>query len=156
VDSDQQVEGQTGVTLEGLIAAQQDWQQSRLVAMLFSSFSLLALLLAVVGLYSVVSYSVAQRTNEFGIRTALGARPSDLMRTVFASARVSIGVGLVAGILLTLALNKLLASWTEGSTGNPLMLLAVTLLLTCCSALACFFPALRASRVDPMVALRYE
>jgi ABC-type antimicrobial peptide transport system permease subunit len=102
----------------------------------------------------VVSYSVEQRTNEFGIRTALGARPSDLMRTVFASARVSIGVGLVAGILLTLAFNKLLASWTEGST--VLMLLAVTLLLTCCSALACFFPALRASRVDPMVALRYE
>jgi len=156
VDSDQQVEGQTGVTLEGLIAAQQDWQQSRLVTLLFSSFSLLALLLAVVGLYSVVSYSVAQRTNEFGIRTALGARRSDLVRTVFASATVSIGVGLVAGILLALALAKLLASWTEGSTGSPLMLLAVTLVLTCCSALACFLPALRASRVDPMVALRYE
>jgi predicted permease len=156
VDPDQQVEGQGGVTLEGLIDQQQDWQQSRLVTTLFSSFGALALLLAIVGLYSVVSYSVAQRTAEFGIRMALGAQRLDLMRAVFASATASITVGLVTGVLLTLTFTKLLASWSEGSTGNPLVLLGITLLLICCSVAACFLPARRASRVDPMIALRYE
>lgn len=156
VDSDQQVEGQTGVTLDGLIDQQQDWQQSRLVTMLSTGFSLLALLLAVLGLYSVVSYSVAQRTNEFGIRMALGAERSDLIRAAVASAAVSISVGLLAGILLTLSFTKLLASWTEGSAASALVLLGATVMLTCCSALASFVPALRAARVDPMTALRYE
>jgi predicted permease len=153
VDSDQQVEGQV-FTLEELIAGQQEWQQAHLVTMLLGAFAFLALVLAVGGLYSVVSYSVAQRTREFGIRVALGAQRSDVLCIVFSSTTVSVGSGLAAGVLLTVTCTKLLARWVEGTAGNPLILLGVTLLLVCSSALACFLPARRASSIDPVEALR--
>ena len=88
-------------------------------------------MLAVGGLYSVVSYSVAQRTREFGIRVALGAQRSDVLCIVFSSATVSVGSGLAAGVLLTVTCTRLLARWIEGTAGNPLILLGVTLLLLC-------------------------
>ncbi|HEX3472488.1 MAG TPA: ABC transporter permease [Silvibacterium sp.] len=155
VDPDQQVNGQVE-DLEHWISDQQEWQQEHLVAWIFGAFALLALALAAVGLYSVVSYSVEQRTNEFGIRMALGAQRGHVLRIVFASTVVSVGGGILAGLALTLALNKVLARWAEGSSRDPLILLVATLLLGLVAAIACALPARRASEVDPMTALRYE
>ena len=155
VDSDQQINGDVQ-DLEHWISNTQEWQQEHLVAWLFGSFAVLALVLAAVGLYSVVSYSVAQRTNEFGIRMALGAPRAHVLKIVFASTVVSVGGGIAAGIGLTLALNKVLAQWAEGSSRDPLILLGVTLLLSAVAAIACAGPARKASGVDPMQALRYE
>jgi ABC-type antimicrobial peptide transport system permease subunit len=116
----------------------------------------LALALAAVGLYSVVSYSVAQRTNEFGIRIALGARHGHVLKIAFSSTVVSVGAGIAVGVVLTLVLNKLLARWAEGSSHDPMILLAVTVLLSVVAAIACSAPAKKAIGVDPMTALRYE
>ncbi|HEX8813835.1 MAG TPA: FtsX-like permease family protein, partial [Terracidiphilus sp.] len=155
VDPEQQINGQVQ-DLDHWITGQQEYEQEQLVAWLFGAFALLALALAAVGLYSVVSYSVAQRTNEFGIRMALGARRTHVLQIVFASTIASVGSGIVAGVLLTLALNKILARWAEGSSRDPLVLLAVTVLLGLVAAIACSGPARRAVKVDPMTALRYE
>jgi predicted permease len=155
VDADQQINGNVQ-DLEHWITGQQEYEQEQLVAWLFGAFALLALALAAVGLYSVVSYSVAQRTNEFGIRMALGAQRMHVLRIVFASTLASVGSGIAAGVVLTLALNKVLARWAEGSSRDPLVLLAVTLLLGLVAAIACSGPARRAVAVDPMTALRYE
>ena len=155
IDPDQQVFGKTR-NLEQWIEREDEYAYGRLVAALFSGFSFLALVLAAVGLFSVVSYSVAQRTNEFGIRMALGARSRDILRIVFRSTIVSVGSGLAAGILLTAGLNNLLARWAEGSSRDLLVLFCAIALLTAVAALACAAPAHRASSVDPMEALRYE
>ena len=101
---------------------------------------MLALALAAVGLYSVVSYSVAQRTNEFGIRMALGAQRMHVLRIVSASTVASVGSGVAVGLVLTLALNKVLARWAEGSSRDPSVLLAVTILLSLVAATACLGP----------------
>ena len=106
--------------------------------------------LTAVGLYSVVSYTVAQRTNELGLRMALGAQWAHVVRIVFASTLVSVGSGLLAGLVLTLALNKIVGA------RDPLVLLAGILTLSLVSAIACFIPARRASQVDPMRALRAD
>jgi len=155
VDPEQQVNGQVQ-DLDHWITGQQEYEQEQLVAWLFGAFAVLALALAAVGLYSVVSYSVAQRTNEFGIRMALGAQRAHVLRIVFASTVVSVGSGILAGIVLTLALNRVLARWAEGSSRDPLVLLAVTILLSVVATIACSGPARRAVKVDPMTALRYE
>ncbi|MFZ0862857.1 MAG: ABC transporter permease [Candidatus Sulfotelmatobacter sp.] len=155
LDPDQQVDGHVE-DLDHWITGQQEYEQEHLVAWLFGAFALLALALAAVGLYSVVSYSVAQRTNEFGIRIALGAQRTHVLRIVFSSTIVSVGSGIVVGMILTLALNQVLARWAQGSSRDPLVLLAVTLLLGVVAALACSAPARRAVKVDPMTALRYE
>lgn len=138
------------------IMMQPEWGQERLVTILFGAFSFLALMLSAVGLYSVVAYSVAQRTNEFGIRMALGAQRRDVLRQVFSSTFSSVGGGLLAGILLSLLFNSLVAHWVEGGSRNPLILIAVMLLLISVALVACLVPARRASRVDPITALRYE
>lgn len=155
VDADQQISGHVQ-DLEHWIQGQPEWEQEHLTTWLFGAFAILALALAATGLYSVVSFSVAQRTNEFGIRMALGAQPRDVLRTVFASAVASVGSGLIAGVILTLGLSSVLAKWAEGSSGDILILLGTTMLLTFVAALACAVPAYRASSVDPMQALRYE
>lgn len=155
LDADQQISGQIE-DLEHWIQDQPEWAQEHLVAWLFGAFAFLALGLAATGLYSVVSFSVQQRTNEFGIRMVLGAQPADVLKSVFASAIVSVGGGLAAGIVLTLALNNVLAHWAEGSSRDILVLLSAVLVLTSVAALACAAPARRASSVDPMTALRYE
>jgi len=155
IDPEQQINGQVQ-DLDHWITGLQEYEQEQLVAWLFGAFALLALALAAVGLYSVVSYSVAQRTNEFGIRMALGAQRVHVLRIVFASTLTSVGSGIVAGLVLTLALNKVLARWAEGSSRDPLVLLAVTLLLGVVAAIACSGPARKAVGVDPMTALRYE
>jgi predicted permease len=155
VDAEQQINGQV-LDLDHWITTQQEYAQGQFVAWLFGAFALLALSLAAVGLFSVVSYSVAQRTNEFGIRMALGARRMHVLRIVFASTLASVGSGIAAGVILTLALNKILAQWAEGSSRDPLVLLAVMILLSLVAAVACIGPARRAVNVDPMTALRYE
>jgi predicted permease len=155
IDPDQQINGQVE-DLDHWITGQQEYEQEHLVAWLFGSFALLALALAAVGLYSVVSYSVVQRTNEFGIRIALGAGRTHVLRIVFSSTVVSVGSGIVVGMLLTLALNRVLARWAQGSSRDPWVLLAVTILLSLVAALACSAPARRAANIDPMTALRYE
>jgi putative ABC transport system permease protein len=155
IDPDQQISGSVQ-DLDHWITGQQEYEQEQLVAWLFGAFALLALALAAVGLYSVVSYSVAQRTNEFGIRMALGAQRMHVLRIVFASTVASVGSGIAVGLVLTLVLNKILARWAEGSSRDPLVLLAVTVLLSVVAAIAYSGPARRAVKVDPMTALRYE
>lgn len=155
VDADQQTF--SGVQdLDGWITSQPEWQQEHLIAMLFSAFAGLALILAAVGLYSVVSFTVAQRTNEFGIRMALGAQRSDVLRMVFRSTTTTVGSGLVIGLGLSLALNRIITHWDQGTPITLLVLLTVSVLLASVALLACLLPARRASTIDPVVALRYE
>src|ERR1700730_2379599 len=142
--------------LDQWITGEQEYAQQRLVATLFGIFSILALVLAAVGLYSVVSYGVATRTNEFGIRMALGARAADVFRIVLSSTAVNVGAGLAAGLLLSIALDKLATKWVAQSSRDPLILAGVTLLLIVAAALACLVPARRAAATDPMQALRYD
>jgi hypothetical protein len=142
--------------LESWISDAPEWQQEHLAAWIFGVFAWLALALAAAGLYSVVSYTVAQRTNEFGIRMALGAQRGHVLRIVFATTLGSVGSGILAGLALTLAMNKILAKWTEGNSRDPIIFLAGTLLLSVISGIACAIPARRASEVDPMTALRCE
>jgi ABC-type antimicrobial peptide transport system permease subunit len=142
--------------LETRLTYEPEWQQEHIAAWIFGAFAWLALALAAVGLHSVVSYTVAQRTNEFGIRMALGARRGDLLRIVFRSALGSVGIGISAGVALALALNHIMATWVHGNTWDPVILLAGTVLLGLVSGLACAIPARRASKVDPMIALRCE
>jgi predicted permease len=142
--------------LETRLTYEPEWQQDHVAAWIFGIFAWLALALAAVGLHSVVSYTVAQRTNEFGIRMALGARRVDVLRMVFRSASISLGAGVLAGVALSLALNRIIAKWVQGNPSDPAILLAGTILLGSVSGLACAIPARRASKVDPMIALRCE
>ena len=155
VDADQQVFGQTH-DLEQWIQDESEYSYGRLVAALFSGFSLLGLTLAAIGLFSVVSYGVAQRTNEFGIRMALGASRGQVLQLVLGSIVRSVAGGLACGLVLSLMSKDILSKWAEGSAANPLAFAAVTLLLILTSAVAALLPARRASSVDPMDALRYE
>jgi ABC-type antimicrobial peptide transport system permease subunit len=142
--------------LDSWIANGQEWQQQRLAAWIFGAFGVLALALAAVGLYSVVSYTVTQRTKEFGVRMALGAQPPHLLRIVFASTLRSVTTGVAIGVGLTLGLNPVLAQWAKGSSRDPVILSAGVLLLGLASAIASALPAWHASRLDPMAALRAE
>jgi putative ABC transport system permease protein len=131
--------------------------QPRFRTWLIGIFAALALLLAAVGIYGVMSYSVTQRTSEIGIRVTLGAQPIDVFRIVVGEglrfALIGVAVGLVGGLILT----RLLASFLYGiSASDPLTFSGVALLLVLVSAAASFFPARKATRVDPIVALRYE
>ncbi len=155
VNKDQQVNGRVD-DLEMWIKREPEWSRGRLISILFGSFAALALILSAVGLYSVVSYSVAQRTNEFGIRLALGAQKGDVLRNVFSSAGVSVGLGLLAGVTLSVGLNRLISSWVENSASSALMLMGTCFVLLFASGLACLIPSWRASSVDPMTALRCE
>jgi putative ABC transport system permease protein len=155
VNSDQQVNGNVR-NLDQWITTQPEWAQQRLIASLFGAFAVLALVLAAVGLYSVVSYTVAQRTNEIGIRMSLGARQNHILKLVFASTATSVGIGLATGTFLSFVLNKAFQSWAEGSSKDPLILVGVIFLLAASAAAACFFPARRASTIDPMIAVRYQ
>ena len=155
VDPDQQVMGNVR-NLEQWISTQPEWAQERLVATLFGAFAVLAMLLSVFGLYSVVSYIVAQRTNEFGIRMALGAGRTHVLRLVFASTALSVGGGMLIGVVLSLALKGVLSRWAEGSSMDAGIVLVVAALLATAATVACMLPAYRASAIDPAIALRYE
>jgi putative ABC transport system permease protein len=142
-------------TMDALVSDSVSTQ--RITLTLLGLFSVLALTLAAIGIYGVISYSVAQRTHEIGIRLALGAQRKDVMRMVLKQgvniAFMGVSIGLAASIGLTRLMSSLLFSV---SANDPATFAGVALLLIAVAMLACYIPARRATRVDPMVALRYE
>ena len=155
VNPDQQVFSRVD-DLESWIKREPEWARSRLISILFAAFSGLALTLAAVGLYSVVSYSVVQRTGEFGIRMALGAQRVQVMRMVLLSATTSVGIGLAVGLGFSLGLGRVVSRWVNQQAHDPFIAFAVSLLIVAIAAVACLIPARRALSVDPMTALRRE
>jgi putative ABC transport system permease protein len=131
--------------------------QDELMATLCGFFGALAVLLAAIGLYGVISYTVAQRTNEIGIRMALGAQRSGVIRLILGEVSILIGIGIAVGVGFTLAGGRATGSLLFGlKADDPLTLALTIILLAAIGLVASFFPARRASRLDPMVALRYE
>jgi predicted permease len=129
----------------------------RFGAQLTSVMGLLGLILAIVGIYSVVSYAAAQRTQEFGIRIAMGASARHILKMVLRQGLGVIGVGLVVGLALSLVGTRLIATMFFGvKPSDPLTFIAVILFLTAIALFACWIPARRATQVDPLVALRHE
>jgi ABC-type antimicrobial peptide transport system permease subunit len=132
-------------------------RRPRLLAQLLGGFAGLALLLAAIGTYGVLSYMVAERRREIGIRMALGAEQSSVLTQVMKQGLVLTTVGIVVGLAGAFALNRLIASLLFGvRPTDPATLVAVVATITSVAAVACWFPAWRASRLDPNVVLRDE
>ncbi|MBK7598838.1 MAG: ABC transporter permease [Acidobacteria bacterium] len=130
---------------------------ARFSAFLLGLFALLALLLTVIGLYGVISYSVTQRTREIGIRLAFGAQAGHVLRLVTGEGMRLVGLGVAVGLVASLAVTRLLESWLFNvSATDPLTLIGITIVLVITALPACLIPARSAMKVDPIVALRYE
>ena len=131
--------------------------QPKLYLMLVGAFAILAYVLAGVGLYGLVAYTVSRRRHEIGVRMALGASPRTVMRSVLGQGAALTVVGLAIGIPAAMAMGRFISSWLYGvSHTDPPTFVAVSLILIAVALAACYIPARRAARVDPMVALRYE
>lgn len=142
-------------TMQGVLAG--SLAPRRLSMLLLTAFAVLALVLCCIGIYGVISHLVGQRTHEIGVRMALGAQPGDVMRLVLGQGLRMAFLGVLIGIAAALALTRLMASQLFGvSSHDPLTFAAVGLLLTVVALLACYVPARRAIRVDPLIALKYE
>jgi predicted permease len=134
-----------------------NFNQERLISRLTGLFGLVALILACVALYGVTAFSVARRTNEIGIRMALGADRKNVLRLVMRGALAQVAIGLAIGIPLALAGGRLVASQLYGvKSYDPVIVAVAVVILSACTLAAGFVPARRATLVDPMVALRYE
>jgi len=125
-------------------------------AVLAALLGMLGLVLAIVGVYGVVSYAATQKTHEIGVRMALGAQPADILKMIFREGLLIVGVGLLVGIAGALAAGQVVGSFLTVSARDPVTYAIVTAILLVVALSACFIPARRAMRVDPMVALRYE
>jgi len=153
VDPDEPVVG--AVTMESIV--DQSLGQQRLNAILLAAFAGLAMLLGAIGIYGVQSYAVRQRVREIGIRMALGARRSDVFRLVLGQGLKLALIGICIGLAASFGLTRLMASQLYGlSATDPLTFTGVAIALAFVALLACYIPARRASRVDPMVVLRHE
>ena len=131
--------------------------RQRFAMLLLTVFSSVALVIAAVGIYGVMAYNVVQRTGEFGIRMALGAQQSDVLRLVLIQGGKLIGVGLAVGLLATLGASRAMGSMLfKTSAFDPLTLGTITVVLGGVALVACFFPANRATKVNPIEALRTE
>ena len=149
------------VTITGIRSLREQVDESlhsdRLIAALCAAFSILALVLTCVGLYGALTFNLARRTSEIGIRMALGANQRDIFRLVVGQGLRLTIAGLILGIVAALGTGSLLGSMLFAvKQTDPLTFLGVSIALLCAAALACYIPARRAMRVDPMVALRYE
>jgi putative ABC transport system permease protein len=130
---------------------------TRVAASVLGSFGLLALGLAAIGIYGVISYSVSKRRREVGIRMALGAQKADVLKVIVGEGMTLVVIGVAIGFAASLALTRLMTSVLFGISATDASTFAVvTLLLTLVALLACYLPARQAIKVDPMVALRYE
>jgi ABC-type antimicrobial peptide transport system permease subunit len=126
-------------------------------AELTATLGLLGLTLAVVGIYGVMAYAVGERTQEIGVRMALGAQPATILWMISRQGLAIIGTGLVAGILVAIAVGRLVGEFLVGiGATDPVTFLTVSIILSIATMAACYVPVRRAVRVDPMVALRYE
>ena len=135
----------------------QELSQRNVQASLLGAFAALALVLATLGIYGVLSYAVAQRRREIGIRMALGARSTRVLRTVVGQGLRLCGAGIAVGLLLSLALTRVLSALLFGvSASNPLLYAGVAAVLTAVAILASYLPARQAARVDPMIAIKAE
>jgi putative ABC transport system permease protein len=142
-------------TMDQLVA--DSVSRSRFTMLLLGIFAGIAVLLASVGIYGVIAYTVSQRTQEFGLRMALGANRSDVLRLVLSHGARLMVVGIGLGLVASFGLTRLMATLLYGtSPTDPVTLMAVAMLLAVIALAACYFPARRAMRVDPMVALRHE
>ncbi len=131
--------------------------QPRFAMLLLASFGLLALLLACIGMYGVISYSVMQRTREIGVRMALGAQRKTVFGMIVRQGASLAGLGILIGLATAFALTRLMASFLYGiQPADPITFLGMSTLLVTVAVLACYLPARRATQVDPMIALRYE
>jgi ABC-type antimicrobial peptide transport system permease subunit len=143
-------------TLEGYIS-QFSYAGPRFGFMLMVIFGSIGLILVTIGVYSLLSYTTARRTQEIGIRMALGAQGSDVLNMVIRTGLTLVAIGVGAGLIVSLALGRILATQLWGvSAYDPWTLICVPLVLMITGFLACWFPARRAARVDPLIALRYE
>jgi putative ABC transport system permease protein len=136
-------------TLNGLLVYQ-------LGAALAALLGALGLVLAIVGVYGVVSYASSQKSHEIGVRMALGAQPADILKMIFRDGFVIVAIGMALGVGLALAAGRVVGSFVIVSAKDPLTYIVVTGVLLIVAFAACFIPARRATRVDPLVALRYE